>query len=490
MKQTLEPGTSWAPRHGSDGQPRQETGVSAFTQVMSDLERLLFGPPAPLDVTRRSRLAIDQMNRSSEILVGGLQVIAILVFGFVYAITPKAFSATVPFEPVPIVLGVYAAITAGRLALALTGRLTRPLVLLSAVIDVVVLMVTIWSFHLQYGVSPSVYLKAPTLLYVFILIALRALRLEAAPVLVAGAAAIVGWGALLAYALLIAGPLGVTRDWASYMTSDQILVGAEVDKLLAIAVVTGVLAVAVVRARRLMLREASERAAIEDLSRFFAPGVASSIREAQRDFAHPIAWREATVLIVDLQGFSALAASLSAESTLAILGEYHERIVPLIHHNGGAIDKYLGDGILATFGAVRPSAEHAAAGMSALCAIIREGERWRRERTLAGLPAPKVCAAMDAGPITMGVVGVDGRYEFTILGDVVKRVAKLDKLGRQYGAAAIVTEAAYAAHPLPAKEGISARRIEVRLPGLDEPAALVALMPPSDHDGSAGSVTK
>ena len=465
--------TSIAARRG--GRPARTVGRRALAPAMADLERLVFGEAPPARLGRRSRAAIESMHRSSELLVGGLQVCAILFFGAVYAITPKAFPPGVPFEPVPIVLGVYAAITAGRLALARAGRFGRPLVLLSAVIDVAVLMVTIWSFHLQYGVEPSVYLKAPTLLYVFIVIALRALRLEAAPVLVAGGAAMLGWSALFAHALAEAGPDAVTRDWATYMTSGRILVGAEVDKLLAIAAVTGVLAVAVIRARRLMLREAAERRATEDLSRFFAPGVAETIREAELDLSRPGVRREATVLIVDLAGFSALSASLSAEATLALLGEYHARIVPLIHRHGGAIDKYLGDGILATFGAVRADPEHAARGMAALRAILREGEAWRRERAAAGRPAPAVCAAMDAGPVTLGVVGADGRYEVTILGDVVNRVAKLDKLGRVHGAAAMVTEAAFAAAPVPTEDDLAAQRLELRLPWLDAPAALVAL---------------
>ncbi len=467
----------------SGAAPSRAAGGRVLMQALSELERVVFGEPGPSRLGRRSRVAIERMHRSSEILVGGLQVCAILFFGAVYAITPKAFPPTVPFEPVPIVLGGYAVITAIRLALARAGRLTRPLVLLSAVIDVTVLMITIWSFHLQYGVEPSVYLKAPTLLYVFILIALRALRLESAPVLVTGVAAMVGWGALFAYALVEAGPEAVTRDWVSYMTSGRILVGAEIDKLLAIGATTGVLAVAVIRARRLMLREAAERRATEDLSRFFAPGVAETIREAELDHSQPGARREATVLVTDLKGFSALAASHSAEATLAILGEYHARIVPLIHRHGGAIDKYLGDGILATFGAVRPEPEHAARGMAALCAILHEGEAWRLERAAAGLPAPAVCAAMDAGPVTLGVVGFDGRYEFTILGDVVNRVVKLDKLGRGYGAAATVTEEAYAAGA--AADGLTVRRIQARLPWLDAPAALVTLTPRSWNAGEA-----
>jgi len=449
----------------------------AAESPLARLERFVLGEPPPRRLGRRSLEAIEGMHASSEILVCCLQFGAVAFFGAVYAITPKAFPPEVPFEPVPAVLALYALITAIRLGFALAGRLTRPFVLLSAVVDVAVLMITIWSFHLQYGVEPAVYLKAPTLLYVFILIAVRALRLEAGPVVAAGIAAVLGWGALFGYALEEAGPQAVTRNWAVYMTSARILVGAEVDKLLAIASTTGVLAVAVTRARRLMLREAAERRATEDLSRFFAPGVAETIREADLDFSRPGARREATVLMVDLAGFSELSARMSAEETLAVLADYHARVVPLIHAHGGAIDKYLGDGILATFGAVRADADQGRRGLAALAAILEAGAAWAAERRAAGLPEAAVRAAMDRGPVTLGVVGVDGRYEFTIIGDVVNRVAKLEKLCRTLDAAALVTARAFeegGAEPAP---GLCVRRVEGRLPELGDETELVALDP-------------
>ena len=100
------------------------------------------------------------------------------VLAVVYAISAKAFPAGTPFEPVPWTLGIYGLLTAGRLVLACRGRLNRALVATSVVVDILVLMLTIWSFHLQYEAPPALYLKAPTLMYVFILIALRTLRFE------------------------------------------------------------------------------------------------------------------------------------------------------------------------------------------------------------------------------------------------------------------------------------------------------------------------
>ena len=165
------------------------------------LRTLLLGPAAQR-LPERVEAAVRREQAQGEVIVTLIQALAIVLFGVLYTLTPKAFPPNVPFEPVPLALAVYALFTAARLALALRGRLREWFLALSVVADVVLLMVTIWSFHLQYGAPPAIYLKAPTLMYVFILIALRTLRFEPGYVLLCGAAAALGWLLLVAYALL------------------------------------------------------------------------------------------------------------------------------------------------------------------------------------------------------------------------------------------------------------------------------------------------
>src|SRR4051812_44346030 len=138
-------------------------------------------------------------------------------------------------------------------------------------------MVTIWSFHLQYGAPPAIYLKAPTLMYVFILIALRTLRFEPGYVLLCGAAAALGWLLLVAYALLDDPRVMVTHNFAVYAMSYSVLVGAEVDKVVSILVVTLILALALHRARGLLGRALREQQAGAHPSRLFAPAIAGPV---------------------------------------------------------------------------------------------------------------------------------------------------------------------------------------------------------------------
>ena len=215
----------------------------------------------------------------------------------------------------------------------------------------------IWSFQIQYDQPASFYLKAPTLLYVFIFIALRALLFEARFVLLAGLFSALGWLALVFYVVSIDPQDNmITRDYVAYMTSNTILLGAEFDRVISILMVTGILCVALVKARKLLERSVIEATAAADLARFLSPAIASKITDSHQQIRPGQGEaREAAILNVDIRGFTAMANDMDPSDLIQLLHEYEWRMVPIIQGHGGNIDKFLGDGILATFGAVLPS---------------------------------------------------------------------------------------------------------------------------------------
>jgi adenylate cyclase len=146
-----------------------------------------------------------------------------------------------------------------------------------------------------------------------------------------------------------------------YITSDRILVDAEIEKIIAILSVTVILALAIARARGLLIRSVTERSAARELSRFFDPGIAARIRDAEH---HIRVGRgeacEGAILIFDIRGFTALSNHLEPDEVMALLAEYHARLIPIIQNHGGSIVKFLGDGVIATFGVARPSPAYAA----------------------------------------------------------------------------------------------------------------------------------
>lgn len=117
--------------------------------------------------------AILAQQDASERLIGWFQLAVVLVFGLLYVASPKTFAADADFAPVPWALGVYFFFTVLRPALAYRGSVGPLILYISIVLDMCLLLGLIWSFHLQYEQPPSFYLKSPTLIYVFIFIALR-----------------------------------------------------------------------------------------------------------------------------------------------------------------------------------------------------------------------------------------------------------------------------------------------------------------------------
>ena len=284
----------------------------------------------------RVRRAIIGRQIESERLIGWIQLAVVLIFGALYTIAPKTAPSDAAINPVPFVLAAYLLFTLLRLWLAYRAWLPRWFLALSAILDIALLMLLIWSFHLQYDQPAAFYLKAPTWGYVFIFIALRALRFEPRYVLIAGIAAMVGWAALVAYALLADMGMPITRDYVRYMTSATILMGAEFDKLLTIALVTAILAVALYRGRELLIESAKETEAAKDLARFFPPEIARQITSAERPPEPGEGQlRQAAVLQVDLKGFTNLMATLTPDEAIGLLTEYQGRVVPVIRKHGG-----------------------------------------------------------------------------------------------------------------------------------------------------------
>jgi len=413
--------------------------------ILARLSEAIFGPALPEKIPVRVSEAIRRQENSSEILVCWAQIGAVVLFAAVYTIAPKTFPPDAPFEPVPVTLAAYALFTFLRLYLAYRQRLPAWFLALSVLIDVSVLMITIWSFHLQYNQPPALYLKAPTLLYVFIIITLRALRFDPKWVILAGALGCAGWLLLVLDALRgrDASAL-ITHNYVEYMTSLKILIGAEVDKILSIVVVTALLGLTLIRARRLLVQAVTEQTAASELSRFFAPDVAQAIVGSEQAIKPGDGvLRHAAAMFLDLRGFTNLASMLDPKALVAVLGEYQSSVVPLVQRHRGAITTYLGDGIMITFGATRPNDSYAADALRATEELIEVLTNWAEARRAAQLAGPGIGIGVTVGTVIYGAIGDHARLEYAIIGDPVNRAAKLQNHTKQEAVSAVVSADAW-----------------------------------------------
>lgn len=447
--------------------------------MIQALRTKLRAPSAGLPERVRRLIAVEQQK--SEIIISWVQMTIVVLFSTLYAVSPRPtdaiMAAAAVQSPVPWFLGAYFLFTCLRLFLAHRRRLPPWFLTVSILFDIGLLMGLIWSFHVSYQQVPAFYLKAPTLLYVFIFIALRALRFEARYVALAGIVSALGWLALVIYAATNdPGGMPVTRNYVAYMTSAMILWGAEIDKIVSILTVTALLAAAISRARRRLESAVGAGAAVTDLSRFFARDVAERITGAEESIkAGQGELRHAACLFTDLRGFTLMARDLPPDRVIALLGEYQALVVPIVRAHGGAVDKFLGDGILASFGCTRPSDTYAADALRAVDAIMTASEGWARELAARGLPPARIGAAVAAGEVLFGAVGTEQRLEYTVIGDTVNLAAKLEKHNKAEKVNALTDAATYALARRqgyePAKETRSARAVA----GVDQPMDLAVL---------------
>lgn len=404
--------------------------LAPLRRVWTEIRRPIAAPP-------RVASAIAETETVAEILVAWVQLAGVALFLAIYALSYGAFEMRRGLEPVPLALLAYGGFVLWRMRLAYAGRLGPALLTLSASVDVAVLMGLIWSFTLQYHAPAALYLKAPTLFYAFILIALRALRYDAKHVLLTGALVALGWAALV---LLAARDAPTTSDYPTYMTSLSILWGAEAEKIVAVLGVTAVLALAVSRARTLLVRTVVEETAARDLSRFLDADAAARVRSADMALkAGDGELKSAAIMFLDLRGFSLASAALPPKDVIGVLQEYQSRFVPIVEAAGGAVDKYLGDGILVSFGTGARAGRACADAFAAIPALLEAADAWAVERQARGAARLDVAVAITHGPVVHGVIGHDDRLEFTVIGDAVNLAAKLEKHAKLEQARVIAT---------------------------------------------------
>ena len=381
-------------------------------------------------------IVVAAKDRESERLLCLVQFGLAATLGILYLVTPRPKDAGMMFlAPVPIALIVYALFIWCRAILVRRGPLPAWGVLVSIAADIALLFGLIWSFHISYGQPPAFSLKVPTYVYIFVFVAIRALRFDYRFVLAAGVIAAAGWSALTLATISVSEPGTVTRSFTDYILGNRILIGAEFDKVFALLIVTAILALVARRSEQTLIAAVSKEAAVREISRFLSSGVADQISQSDQIVeAGQAVERQTAIMFLDIRGFTGFSTKNPPADVVRMLTSFHARVVPVIRANGGVVDKFLGDGVMATFGAVMASQTAAADALRALDQIIDETRLWQASLTSLGVDEPlHVNGAIAAGNVLFAAVGDENRLEYTVIGEAqVKLGDLLDMLGGEF----------------------------------------------------------
>lgn len=154
--------------------------------------------------------------------------------------------------------------------------------------------------------------------------------------------------------------------------------------------------------------------------------------------------KELTVLFSDIRNFTSLVESTSPEVVGQFLNQYLTPVTDIIFFHKGLLDKYIGDAVMAVFGAPLPDAEHPLRACEAAIAMVRfvraTRKKWQRD---FGIDTLKIGVGVNTGLMTVGNMGSAKRFDYTVIGDSVNLASRIEGLNKYYGTSLLVGESTY-----------------------------------------------
>jgi len=243
--------------------------------------------------------------------------------------------------------------------------------------------------------------------------------------------------------------------------------------------IAAALAAYVMVSGRVILGEQRQRQFLRrTFERYAAPEVVERmIQQPEEALAIYGERRELTVMFCDIRNFMRLAESLEVREVVGLLNLFFSRVDPIILAGGGTIDKYLGDSVMALFGALTYDPNHARNAVTTALEILKEIEVMQEEWRFAGAPSPlDVTIAIHSGPAVFGPVGSEKRIQYTAVGDVVNVASRLEQLGPEIGARMLLSEETY----LRAQDLVQAEpAAEKELAGHTQPVRIFRVLGPA-----------
>jgi adenylate cyclase len=213
---------------------------------------------------------------------------------------------------------------------------------------------------------------------------------------------------------------------------------ARLQEIVVFVIVAVTLAAAVRRSNALLVSHAGLERERTNLARYFSPNVVEELSKNDEPLKQ-VRTENVAVLFTDIVGFTAYADGRHPAEVIQTLRVFHERMEREIFRHGGTLDKYLGDGLMATFGT--PFAGDSDAGNALRCAqaMLLSIDELNRERAPRGEPPIRISIGLHYGQVVLGDIGLN-RLEFAVIGTTVNAASRLEALTRQFGCAMIASD--------------------------------------------------
>ena len=213
---------------------------------------------------------------------------------------------------------------------------------------------------------------------------------------------------------------------------------------------------------------------------YVPPELVDEMAKEPENFSMEGESRELTILFSDVRGFTTISESLDAKTLSEFINAFLTPFTRVIYKNRGTIDKYMGDCIMAFWGAPLADADHARNGLISAFEMLTAMELLNQEFIQKGWPPIKVGIGLNSGRVSVGNMGSEIRLAYTVMGDAVNLASRLEGITKEYGAAIIIGEETYKQLP-----DLIAREVDkVRVKGKD---IAVKIYEPLGFEGSVSS---
>ena len=149
---------------------------------------------------------------------------------------------------------------------------------------------------------------------------------------------------------------------------------------------------------------------------------------------------EVTILFSDIRNFTTLSEEIGAQETINLLNAYFDQMVSCIQNEKGMLDKFIGDAIMAVFGAPIPYEDHADCGVRSAISMVRALKTFNQEQESKGKKPIHMGIGLNSSPAVTGNIGSSKRMDYTVIGDGVNLAARLEGATKYYGAQIIISE--------------------------------------------------
>ena len=193
------------------------------------------------------------------------------------------------------------------------------------------------------------------------------------------------------------------------------------------------------RTRHLLQESILQERKVARLSRFFPENVVDHLASFESPVRTPRTQRIA-VLFADIVGFTRLVETATSDEIIGFLRDFHQVMEEAVFDSGGTLEKFMGDGVMATFGTPSAGPRDATNALDCALAMLEAVDRWNARRLDNGLPPIRLSVGIHHGEALLGEIGSARRLELAVVGDVVNVASRLEALTRRLGCQMVVSD--------------------------------------------------